>query len=564
MTEHDDSALHLALRSIQLPLPISAEPQAVDALKGLASSSDLTEDEFALILKNELAAWRQHGNIGDNLRASVAVALDFASPILNALDSRTYFRTYHKLRTGGKDVAGLNHQVAVRLLSRYALIVQLIKNELFSCSQIARLLQATEEGINVPYGPIAVLARELKIQPTLDAANADAPLWNRDADLSERLFPDASRVESCEIAAEQIQPWAPEGNMESLLSRLCEAAGTSNEPFWPYLQMLHWCLTPIEFYDHPATYLYEFSPRGQVAMALFSRYPTATGNPVLNNAKAVESVNHSWARNRGGDQAHALVELLRLVEALPYVGRKQVARILRSWLIRIIELMTIEVKPIRTVATPEMFALMSDHIARSETFTRGVIEQRVVDCVSALAFEKEGWRPRGLGDGVHASNLTRKKLGDVEFANVDAREAIAIEAHGGHLSTIYVKDHQRSLARIIDRRLRDSWNDLDDASAWHIKILFVSHSRAETEFPTNEIIHGVSVSYDYLDYFELINLAVSTSTPQERAGRFQSLVIDVLNRPNVRQIVRDKFKTLLNERFCDELPVKNSDVLTPR
>lgn len=77
-------------------------------------------------------------------------------------------------------------------------------------------------------------------------------------------------------------------------------------------------------------------------------------------------------------------------------------------------------------------------IADNETYTQGVLEQRIVDGLALLAFSGEGWRPKGIGDSVNASNLSRRKLGDVEFTNVDGRTAIALEAHGGQLSINYV------------------------------------------------------------------------------------------------------------------------------
>ncbi|MGY1551590.1 hypothetical protein ACW5CM_07360 [Microbacterium sp. A588] len=370
-------------------------------------------------------------------------------------------------------------------------------------------------------------------------------MWDADQLRSLNLFPDSDLAEASEISAEEVAPWIPEIDIALLLNRLSKWNQPGAELTWPYLQIFHWCLTSLEFYDHPATYLYEFSPRGKVGDALFARYSTETGNAVLNNAKALESLSNAWARSRGGDDAHALVALLAALEALPYLPRRSVARVLRAWLMRAIELHSTTPLLLDRDVSGTLFSDFIDHVIAHETHTQGVIEQRVVDCIAALAYSDARWRPHGLGDGVNASNLSRRKLGDVEFADVNGRRAIAVEAHGGFLSATYVANHQRSLARVLEQRLRESWAAIDEATNWTVDVVFVAHSRATRGLPTADTLHGVNVNYRYIDYDELVVQARANSSSAEQNRDFARHVIDVLNKPTVRESAREKYRQIV-------------------
>jgi hypothetical protein len=359
------------------------------------------------------------------------------------------------------------------------------------------------------------------------------------------LFPDSTLIDSNEIAGQYASAWLPEIDMTRLLTRLSKAIA-GKDPTWPYLQVLHWCLVPVEFYDHPASNLYEFKPRGSNAEALFAlRYSqVSTGNPFLNNMKAVAMLNTTWARNRGQDDAHALVSILGALETLPFTSRREVARVLRAWLTRVVEICTVTPELLEVEVDQELFVRVAQFVCSNQTNTHGVIEQRVVDCLAVLAYDKPGWRVKGLGDGVNASNLSRRKLGDIEFSNLDSRLALALEAHGGHLSSTYVAGHRRSLSRIVAQRLDESWRALDEPSHWRVNVLFIAHSRDMLGLPSTEQIHDVQVNYEYIDYEELLSRALAASSEDERIEKFQSHVIDVLNSSTVRESTRATFRAI--------------------
>ncbi len=531
-----------------LPLKRTAHDDVVAALADFGRIKGLSPEDLALVLQEGLEAWELSGNVGDVLRDALNVALRSTPDVLERVDGPAYLRMYTRLRTRSGDVAGLTHSLARDLLSRSALIAHLLKEERLSCSQIARLLASTDTKLDVSYGSIAVVARELGMLPELPRGSGYEDLWNRDRDLSLHLFPDSSVEETNQIAAEAVEAWVQEVDVLNLLGCLNPFQSEAAEPSWPYLQILHWCLTPLEYFDHPASYLYEFKPRGQAGETLFRNYPAVTGNPVLNNAKAVETLNQTWSRNRGGEDAHALVALLGALEAIPAVPRREAARVVRAWLWRVIELRTIEPNLLESTPTQAGIDLVTNFITAHETNTQGVIEQRVVDYLSYLSFGWPGWRPRGLGDGVNASNFSRHKLGDVEFTNVDERSAIALEAHGGHLSATYVRSHQKSLARIVDQRLEESWANLDDPSNWNIRVIFVAHSRS-TDLPLFDVLHGVPVTYEYLNYAQLIDMANAESAEHDRIAAFEVHVLDAMNRRTVRESARQRFREILSGEY---------------
>ncbi len=542
------SALTQVVRGWQLPLTGTREVEAVRAVADRGLTTALKPEDLALVLGHQSDLWEQTGKIEPLLKTALDAALDFTPKVLDNVNARSYLGMYQKLRDGSSDVAKLSHAVARRLLSRASLVAHLLREEKFSCSQVARLLSATEGSLDVSYGAVRILARELRLDPALDRKATGQLIWDEDRALSLALFPDSSLAETSSMAASDVEIWLPEIDVERLLTTLSRSDRPSEEPFWPYLQMLHWCLTPVEFYDHPASYLYEFAPRGHVAAALFAQYPAATGNPVLNNAKAVETLNSTWARNRGGDDAHALVSLLGTVESLPFVSRRQVARVMRAWLWRTIELRSVEPRPLDVKVDDEFFVKFTEHVTNNETHTQGVIEQRVVDCLAVLAYGGGAWRSRGLGDGVNASNLSRHKLGDVEFSNVNERAAIALEAHGGYLSATYVANHTHSLGRIIAQRLAESWEILDDPEAWTIRVLFVAHSREMTGLPVSDVSHGVNVVYEYLDYNELLTHAMARSAAVDRIAAFEDHVVSVLNSRTVRESARECFRKIMEAK----------------
>lgn len=538
--------------SLELPLRADEEKDALIRLKEFAVSRDsfASEDDYAFVLDNAINNWISNGEVEPELTQVVDVLLQGTTAENLGLTAESYFKMYAHLGAGGgRDWKALEHHQAVRLLSRCLLVHNLLLEERLSSSQISRLLANLESSVSVPYKAIQVLARHFHLTPSISQEQLDKEIWPKDAQRAQDEFVDSTLVDSCRLAQELANTWAPENSLERQLLDLTsslDATSDENDAGWRYLQMLHWCCIPLEYYDHPASHVYEFSVRGNVATSLFKRYShVVTGNPFLNNAKAVAKLDRDWARNRSGKDAHGLVEILLFLESLPFKSRREIARVLRAWLVRLIEIRSSRHVPMESPPTWDTVQRICSLIAGSETNTKGVIEQRVIDSLSAARYSNAGWRARGLGDSVNATNLSRRKLGDVEFVFIKERVAVAIEAHGGVVTQAYFQDHRRSLARGIQQRLEDSWGSIDDPGSWTIQVRFVAH-RVSDGLPTKDEIEGVQVKYAYLSYDEFIQDTIESVAEEDVVNAFKIYYFDALNSMLVPQWIRNRADELVN------------------
>ncbi|MDO4412847.1 hypothetical protein [Cutibacterium sp.] len=546
--------LNELIGELQLPISEQEQKEGVGRLSNQVNQSSSYDsiDSYLILLSDDIEDYFHSGKINRALEFAITTLLEDTSASAIGLDGKGYCDVVNHLQKGGKhDWRGLNPKETLRLLSRATFIHDLLAREHLSASQISRLLFSLESSLYVPYKAIQVIAAHFELLPSLSVGDFENVIHPKDEIYSNQHFTDTSADESCEIAGELASPWLDGDSISSDLRLLIkQGEGTiltsENASGWPYLQMLHWCMLPLDRYDHPASFLYEFSPRGALGEAVFAQYHVATGNAVLNNAKAVSQLDDQWARNRSGVSAHALVRILHMVESLPFHARRSVAAIIRAWLTRIIELTDRDLTLINETLSFAQIIRLCGFIQHDESNTQGVIEQRIVDALSVLAFQHEGWIPRGLGDSVNASNFSRHKLGDVEFANIDKRAAIALEAHGGIVSPAYVRGHQQSLARIVQQRLEESWANLDDPAKWSVRVIFVSHG-STGGLPENEIIHEVPISYEYWDYSKLVDGAIDHSTEELALSAFRKYFVQALNRDVVPQRIRNKASQILND-----------------
>lgn len=535
------------VRGLQLPVPYGHDEKVYEAVNSaLSTGAEETLDDVALALSDAMDEWAETGRVSKTVKTAVSAGLELFTDKY-AVSEESYFKAYEKLRGGNKrDFRAVSHETAVRLLSRTRAIGYLVTEERYSCSQVALTLAATEKSLDVSYKAVQAITQALGVTPALDEEVAGKKLHESDKERAQMLFSDSDVAESCTVAAEQIGVLAPDSVqlVEDSLATMVEAPQTRNDAQWSYFQILQWCITPLEFYDHPASHLYEFKPRSDLAGEIMDYYPASTGNAILNNAKAVSAFDRSWANNRYAIDGHAVVALLELLESLPFVARRDVARILRAWLVRIVELDDAPMQPL-----PEMYfedyEVLCQYLSQRDTGTQGVIEQRAMDALSVLTYGGAGWVPRGLTDSVNASNLSRKKLGDIEFANIDHRQAIAVEAHGGPLSPAYVRAHQKSLARIIDLRLAESWAALDEPSNWSIEVVFVAHSLCEG-LPAGEVISDVPVTYTYTDYETFIGNVFQTHGRENVATAFDTFFLAQMNQRRVRESARQQVERIVD------------------
>jgi hypothetical protein len=301
----------------------------------------------------------------------------------------------------------------------------------------------------------------------------------------------------------------------------------------PYLVVLHYQLTTAVKYDSLLIDLYEFSPRSERVEWITRAYNEAgleaRSNPYLNNFKSVELLTPSWANTKQGHRfaAHALVNLIETLDGLAPLQRQTLGSLIRGLLHRILRVAATD--PATAVRVPmlnqEQIQRLSEHVAVGNTSTLGIVEQRYVDAVAFAEKATSGdWRePRGLGDSVNASNLSRKKFGDIEFKHQRDLRIEAYEAHGGTLTEGYVRDHLSSLPYILEFR-RGELEDRSSIENWTLKVTFVSHE-FRGSLPENDNIGGLSVEIAYQTYRDFAPDAVDN----RMVDAFNSVFVDRIN-----------------------------------
>jgi hypothetical protein len=292
------------------------------------------------------------------------------------------------------------------------------------------------------------------------------------------------------------------------------APATDLAYFPPYLQILHYQCTIAEFFDHAATDMYEFSPRGTAALWLFERYPAAlssAGNPFLNNLKSVGTLDDSWVRSKkqkARPGARALLDILNGLESLQFAARRELAKVIRLWLHRVMRMsVPLNIALPVTLSTEQMSAILVG-VAKANTGTYGVIEQRVIDAISAAQHPAAlGWRSRGIGDSVNTTNISRRKFGDSDFQDTENRQILAYESHGGELTDVYVDEHLRTFSKVLALRM-DELESVADLKEWQVLLIFTAHRISVTpRGPIN--IGGIVVILQFTTFASFIEGAAT-------------------------------------------------------
>lgn len=525
------------LRPLRLPIELGRETAVVARAFAVISlpdeSLDETLDRAVLMVDLHL-----DGEVHELLEPLVRQVVEAGMPTTGgaALAPR-YMTVLNRLSE-----ALLSRDLAIDLLSEAPLIYRLATQQGMSATQIALVLTQLLGGTFFPYDAIRAVMSALHVRPEIDRAGASA-LLEADLEATHRRFGDASLAEAASIMGDTARRLGFPSDLEGHLRWLCPPELTSRT-FVPYLQALDFICVVAASYDHPPQFLYEFAPRGQLANQIFDRYPLAlapTGNPILNNFKAVEAADRAWSRSRPSPMSHALVSVLEGLSNMPYLARRDLAAWIRQWLVRVVALL--DSTPLllldeTTVGDLEVRRLL-DWTAAGNTATVGLIEQRVVDALTSVLYSASGgWRSRGIGDATTVSNLSRRKVGDVEFQNVADRRVIAYEPHGGRLSSAYLDGHLRSVRRVMALRAEE-WRGIADLNEWSIEVRFIAHSfMGDVRVPTPTVIDTVRVVTTVQDFASFIASARTAVPPSEVEDAVRSHVFKALNRREVPQEVR--------------------------
>ena len=427
------------------------------------------------------------------------------------------------------------------VLSRLPLILQLAQNFRASPARIAGLIGQTEKRISVNWQMVNSVLTHFGIKSELRQQDV-ALLLQTDRENSDKELIDSTVVTLVEMLMAQADNLGLDKGFKDGVKRLFQP--DSGTPFVPYLQILLYICTVDHFFDHPPEFIYTFKPRGEVANLIFGVFPPELapgGNPMLNNFKAVNRITMDWAESRpdNREQARALVEIVEGLSSLAYSQRVQISSMIRNAIIRFIEINTPTRIVIKAQTDIEACKRFVQGVAANQSGTRGVIEQRVVDFLAAVDHPHPDWRSRGLGDPVNASNASSKKLGDCDFQNIPARQCIALEAHAGRLTDVYVREHLRTLRLNLPSRIEE-WSRISELSEWHLSLRFLVHedARSRERFSLPGGINGSLEVLTYMDYYNTV-LPQIERDPERALDLFNRWVVTILDAINTPVMTKE-------------------------
>jgi len=526
----------------EMAAPVGSDPaESVLALSQALESHGVPLADQAETARRLAAEWRVAVECPRLLRDGVEAAVSkSSSPHARAI-APEYFSLHGGLQSG----LAMTFGSASIMIGHTPVIGDLAERHSMSAAQIATFLRSRgiAEGA-ATWAAVQKVLSAISLAPAVSPTEVESQI-EVDLRAEERRFADADWAVALEIMATVgngigIEP--------EVVAHLADLAPESGDAHWPYVFMLHFSCVPLDWYDHAPVYLYEFRPRGQSAEKLLSRYRhfDVGSDPFLNNAKSVDRVDQRWAdsKTRMGLRrpASALVTILEEVGALPFQAKRAYGAALRHWCLRQLRLQRGPGEPLASdLLEPEPLGRLLTATAASETNTRGIVEQRVVDALALAAHSAERWRARGLGDSVNAANTARRKLGDCEFQDSMNHRVEAYEARGGHLSQAYFDNHRATLERVMRRRLDDEWLAYSEASDWDVKVTFVAHT-TDLSDPIEAEVEEVRVRFRFATYESLISGLDLSGT--ELRSSISKLVIDSLNHPRTPQRVRDRVATL--------------------
>jgi len=517
-------------RSLMIPLSSDSEETIVGEINSIYNSF-CEVDEVPILFEDHIRDWTSGNKCSPELKEVIKSALAKTNHTKSDVWAANFLSMFDKIDV--RLVLPFNRKLV--LFSYIPLIVSLLDEYKMSCAKIAYVLTHFDNRLEyITWREIQVIAGVFGIKPQLDLDSVKY-ISEIDKVYQNHLFADANIDEASLIVAEKANELGYKGNLLGSLVTL------SGNIFYPYIQIIHYQALISEFYDHRVSVIYEFSPRGDIPSWVFNSYENvATGNPFLNNAKAVENLDYNWANSRKSNipQAFALVEVLSNIDLMNYNSSNELCAWLRRWIYRLLEL---KEEPQTTLTPFDSKVEVLDFLNRiesTETNTYGVIEQRVVDFVTVDKYSNSNRRSRGIGDSVHANNLSKSKLGDCDFQDIENLSILAYEAHAGILTKNYLDSHMKTLPRLIERRTTEMEN-IGDLKDWTIEIWFVAH-KLESHKPIEIVIDNINVLINQISYHDFYH----SNKDILKLKTFNLLVIEALNRRNTPNYVRENFVSI--------------------
>lgn len=301
--------------------------------------------------------------------------------------------------------------------------------------------------------------------------------------------------------------------------------------FEPYLFILYFELLTLETTDRfPGRAIYECGPRGQKVKVLWnSMYHPTQENPYLNNAKSVYSLDMTWAETKLSRETQngslMLAGIFEIMSELPYTTRRRVAHVIRCYLIHVANEKQSST-PLPAVTSIGIRSFV-ERVASSNSLTKGVLDQRMVDFLTMCAHDYDKWMARGLGSSVNETNASGRKFGDVEYLSLEDRRTMhAYEAHGGGLRDEYVQDHISSLIGTV-KYFKDVANDRGETFEREVEVTYVAHDISRLirfEDGHTEAIGGIPFTFRFMTFHDLLEKAGGIDHVSKQAELFEDLV----------------------------------------
>lgn len=441
---------------------------------------------------------------------AIDVAPGTADPDQVASRFADSFFSLHRLLM---DLEKVSHMEASRILSHTHTIALLASGAGMTASKIYGMLSNDGIVLGKGWSAVRTILDRCGLKHELGQADVEA-VFAEDRDAEPGLFGDLTMSESIAHSAEACREFGYRGDLSGQLHLLLD-----EELFHPpYICMIHFQLTILAIHQNRVANGYEFSPRGQGLLWLTRQYLESgldvAGSPFLNNAKSVDTLDASWASPKKQAQrppARAMADILREFDTLSDPSRTAGAKYLRGLFHRLLRI-TLEEKgampdPIPALTMAQVQNLV-DGVGLGNTGTTGVLEQRLTDCwLLHQAGNIADWHVKGIGNSVFATNTSKKKFGDAEIKHRTQPRIVAVEAHGGHLSQIYVDDHLSTLRRVLPIRLEE----LEDRAAiadWALELHFVSHG-SDPGLLAATNIEGLQVNITYHRFADLAPLGAT-------------------------------------------------------
>lgn len=427
-----------------------------------------------------------------------------------------YFKLVDKL----KEKSYMSRTYAVALVGCAPLIRTLVIEQHLGLDRIRSILNvpgATFDAIRSVLGAIGISA-------AFEADDIEA-IHQADIEDVSAYFGDTPADES-------------EGTLRGLLGNFSRNEGLWEEVtelvhvgFEPYLFMLYFELLTLETTDRfPGRAIYECGPRGQKVKALWnSMYHPTQENPYLNNAKSVYSLDTAWAETKLSRETKnsslMLADVFDIMSELPYTTRRRVAHVVRCYLVHVANEKRAST-PLPAI-TPLNIRLFVERVAASNSLTKGVLDQRLVDFLTMCGHDYDNWAPRGLGSSVNETNASGRKFGDVEYLSLDDKMTThAYEAHGGGLRDEYVQDHINSLFGTVEY-FKGVAADRGEDFERKVEVVYVAHDISRLSRFKNghaEEIAGVPFTFRFMTFRDLVDDVGGLDAVVEQTERFNELV----------------------------------------